>query len=258
MSTYIAICAFMFVLNILYANSDITVIGSENVCAALDLVLLPMSFLLSTRRTTNSLIRLFCFLFIMNCSYFILKTTSTTSHIILILQVCLIIVRKPVVRLLVGEHMRVWMMFLVGMIMLFSLFVGLEYISLEPGDLSDRVIIWRRALVQFALSDDFGVVFGGGDHMTPMMTDILPAHNFMLEILLIYGLVGFMVTFIIIIIIIHTVFHNKNENEDLLALTIIAYFLVCVMHPTFTGVFFFQWGASMAMLIMYNFIDRKN
>ncbi len=258
MSSYITICAFLFVLNILYVNSDVLLIGSGNVCAGLNMVLLPMSLLLLTSRTCNPLIRLFCFLFVMNCFYFILKISSTTSLVLAILQVCFFMMRKPLVRLFVRERIRGWVIFLTVMIMVSSLVVGLDYVSLDPEDLSDRVSIWKRSLVQFSLSDDFGVFFGEGDNKVQMMSQILESHNFMLEILLTYGIVGFLITFIVIVFILMAVFYTKNKNEDLLALTVVSYFLVCVMHPVFTGVFFFQWVASMVILFMYNYINKND
>lgn len=257
MSSYITICCFVFILNILYGNSYVFKgIGSENCCTGLDIVLLPISFLMLTSRTNSFVLRFFIFLFIVSCYYNIFVTNSVTNQLLAILQISFFLLRKPIVLFFIKKHIKNILIFLVVIIMLSSLVVALDFLSLEADDLSTRVGIWQTAFVQFALSSSFNIVWGTGDNIVQMMSQALEVHNFMLEVLLIYGIVGFVITFIIIVSIIQALFNNKRSNKDLLALTVVSYLLICLIHPFFTGVFFFQWVSSMTILFMYNYIDK--
>ncbi len=261
---YVMIC-----LNILYSIQTIMeiewlreffVLGSVNGCAGASVVMLAV--IVTQIQKCRRELHIKEGLFIITAYLNIITTGSDTAFILCILETAMFLIMSRKVRLFFSSKRRkIFSVFIAAAIigaMAAIYFIANGTIKMDSYALGTRVAIWRQAFKQFSLESSNNRLFGTGSDYVQMMSQRLEAHNFLIEILLIYGYVGLTVFLLSAVIIIKGIIKRVRVDTYDLLFPVFVYIIICMMHPFFTGVFPFQWICISSILyVVMNELKNK-
>lgn len=257
----------MVFFNILYSIPFLTIgnmysfsylLGSVNVCSGIDIVLIPVAAIRIREKKQPSSIEgqgagycIIEYLFLLTSAFLILVADSTTSLLLFLVEI-LMFFSSVLFSYIRGKRSYKWLV--VGLtlgIVILILLIAKGTIKLDPEDLKTRVGIWRTAYDQFIDNDTIHLLLGTGNDIVHMVSKDLEPHNMIMEILKIHGIIGLFVFICLIMFILKTLNRYDTHKLKPFLLSFVFYFIICCMHPFFTGSTLFQFCCSIGLISLF-------
>lgn len=240
---FIVVLDVIYLINI-YAfgkglDFSIANIGSVNALGAINLVLLPNALFTKKNRsygTENNTMQSIFFLIAL------LLTVGFRSGTYIVLFAFLILYIITGSKCIKIQGLRKASLALLIILTLFLLGVFTVGTKLIPGfghGQFDRIAIWTYAIKKIQNGTRVQKIIGFGNNDVKMEFVTQMAHNFVLEIILTYGLIGILITIIFIVFIVRRLWNyaylTNFDDKTTEAILILFTGLVCAMiHPIFT------------------------
>ena len=238
-------------------------LNSVNCCCGISVVLLAVILPLKTGHFKRlQLNKRLTYLFICLTLVNVIITDSTTSQVLLIIEIIIYLLsRVRLVRIKQAKQVERFLVTLgIGAVILLVYSIANGASILGEYDLASRVLIWRRVYNRFASLDLVNIIFGTGNDIIQTMTKSMEAHNVVLEITLIYGIVGVVLFVIIILFFLKNIFNCNGMYRNNAVMAFVAYLMICFMHPFYTGAQKFQWICICSIISLFRnlSLDRES
>lgn len=250
----------MIFFNVLYGKAALVMgpdeveyqLGSMNGCSGISVILFPVAVYYWRYLTKHLSERLLLLIYIATTFFVVYVSESlTTMTLLVLLTLVLFLFSKTIKPFLKRNTKKVCLVLVLGLLII-TILIAIKAIPLDPSDLRIRVAIWLKAYNSFISQDTMNMLFGSFDCLVQLESKTLQAHNVFVDILLIHGVLGLLFFVVSCVYILNKLLKIKNKQDFYISLVIGSFFIICFMHPFYTGVFIYQIICVSSILFLIN------